>query len=363
MEDPSSERSLVLNILFLNSSKTRGGNEKWLCMAAESLAERNCRVFCALRDNSVGKKLQKPEVKILPFRHEADPATLLPLIRLIRREKIDAVISTKQKDYFIGGLLSRILGTRHYIRMGIERKIDDKTIKKFIFNRLCDGIIVNSKKIREGLCAKGSVNENKVKVIYNGVEPALKAEISPAEKPFPFTVSSSGSLIKRKGFVNVILSFAEFIKKYDADDAGLVIIGDGLQKKKLCEIAKKKGIADKIIFTGFLEDPYPVLKSSDVFLFLSENEGLPNSVIEAMYLENACIAASTAGCGEFIRNDYNGYMVSRDDYYEIAGKLIFLKNHPEKLKKMQTNAAKTAEEKFDIEKMAEELAGFVSERH
>jgi len=56
------------------------------------------------------------------------------------------------------------------------------------------------------------------------------------------------------------------------------------------------GLEERVMFTGVLADPRPVLWAADVFALASEREGLPNSLLEAMACGLACVApASSAG--------------------------------------------------------------------
>jgi glycosyltransferase involved in cell wall biosynthesis len=65
---------------------------------------------------------------------------------------------------------------------------------------------------------------------------------------------------------------------------------------ELHEQVRSLGLEDRVVFTGVVADPLPVLWAADAFALASEREGLPNSLLEAMACGLACVApASSAG--------------------------------------------------------------------
>ena len=71
--------------------------------------------------------------------------------------------------------------------------------------------------------------------------------------------------------------------------------GDDVEAE-LREQVRALGLDDRVVFTGVVPDPRPVLWAADLFALASEREGLPNSLLEAMACGLACVApASSAG--------------------------------------------------------------------
>ena len=66
------------------------------------------------------------------------------------------------------GILSRLLGIRHLIRLGIVRPIDSR-YKEWVYGRLNDGIIVNASRTRDVLAESPAIEAKKVRLIYNGI--------------------------------------------------------------------------------------------------------------------------------------------------------------------------------------------------
>ena len=72
-------------------------------------------------------------------------------------------------------------------------------------------------------------------------------------------------------------------------DIELWLVGDGIQKNEVRELAKEKGVLEYIRFLGVRSDVSELLQAMDVFLFPSINEGLPVSCIEAQAAGLPCV--------------------------------------------------------------------------
>lgn len=76
---------------------------------------------------------------------------------------------------------------------------------------------------------------------------------------------------------------------------------------KLIKIAEKKGIGDRVHFTGLIASPMELrseLLHSDLFLFPSKSEGLPRCIIEAMACGLVCIASNVGGIGDLLDSEF-----------------------------------------------------------
>lgn len=64
----------------------------------------------------------------------------------------------------------------------------------------------------------------------------------------------------------------------------LVLLGEGGLESSVRALAEKKGLTDRVIFHGFRKNPYPYIKNARALVLTSDFEGLPTTIIEAMYL-------------------------------------------------------------------------------
>jgi len=355
-----------MNILFVNSARTWGGTEKWTRMAAESLAQRHS-VRLVFRRPVVGDNVAVPSTR-LPLASHVDAYSIACLAGIIRKERIDVVIPTKRKDYMLAGIASRLCGTANVLRLGIARRLKIPLLHRLTYDILTDGLIVNAEKIRGELLRAPFMRAEKIHVIYNGLDTAEIDRLrEPAEtKPFAFTVTALGTLTPRKGFDFLIRGFARFLDLRPDADAGLVIIGEGPAGKEFSLLAQRLGIGDRVIFRGFLKNPYPHLASSDVFAMTSVNEGISNALLEAMYLGNAPVSTKAGGTQEALTDRESGMFVEHGDEDALSGAFDRLYTDSHFRKRIASGAAESVRKRFSLEVMSahleETLTGIVKKK-
>lgn len=341
----------------MNSARTWGGTEKWTRMATQAMAG-NHKTVLVYRREIVGGRFTIPKFR-LPCVSHIDLYTLIRLVQIIRREQIDVIIPTKRKDYMIAGLAGKMTGRAVILRLGADRKLRWPW-QRIMYHTLTDGIVVNAEKIKITLMDAGYIPEEKIKVIYNGldIEEIDRRKNDPVSKPFPFLISALGRITRNKGFDFLIRSFSRFLALSGAEDAGLVIIGEGSDMQEFRKLSEKLGISEKVLFTGFLQNPHPMLSASDLFAMTSTNEGLSNALLEAMYL--GCVPLSTyaGGVREVITDTSNGFLFDYGDEKRLAELLLMLYNNGEQRKQVAKAASITVIRKFSIPVMAAEIAKF-----
>ncbi|NTW50124.1 MAG: glycosyltransferase [Chlorobiales bacterium] len=203
----------------------------------------------------------------------------------------------------------------------------------------------------------------KIKVIFNGLDTSKilnKRDAASIEKPFAFLVTSLGEVSERKGFDYLIQGFANFLRRSGAKNAGLVIIGDGEKMDAFKRLAGSLGIEKQVIFTGFLDNPYPYLAASDVFAMTSKNEGISNALLEGIYLGNAAISTIAGGVREIIEHGKQGFLVEYGDVEKLGEYLDRLYKDPELRASLACEGYKMVTGTFSMEKMTREIVAFCS---
>jgi glycosyltransferase involved in cell wall biosynthesis len=346
-----------MNILFINTSRAWGGNEKWTQMAAHELARRN-KVFLAFRDKKLGRRFQVSRIR-LPFVNRLDLYTLVRLVIYIKKHRIRIIVSTNRKYYLLGALAAGLTGCRHFVRCGIVWKVPDTFYYRMLFTRLIQGVIVNANPVREKLVMSGPVHQEMVHLVYNGLDISRleKSRSEARDMPFRFNIVSSGELVPRKGHAFLLESFARFMSENPGHECGVIIMGKGKQKKKLKLLAEKLGLQDRVIFPGFLENPYPLLSKADLFVLASSNEGLSNALLEAMYLGVPVITTPAGGAGDIINHGDNGFLVEHGNHEQMAGLIHWSvsNRNSEALREVGKTGSQTVRDRFSLEKMGKSL--------
>jgi len=181
----------------------------------------------------------------------------------------------------------------------------------------------------------------------------------------------TGSVKKRKGVDILVEIFSKLSKKYD--NLVLIIIGEHLfddlfrQKyalfsNKIKETLNNLGIYERVIFTNNISNVEEYLYISDIFIFPSRREGLPNSVLEAMSVALPCVLAPLNGIAEEIKGNSESLLISKQDkiseYVAILDDLI----KSDKTRKMiGENGRNRILEKYDSKKVAKDYMNFYKE--
>lgn len=97
-----------------------------------------------------------------------------------------------------------------------------------------------------------------------------------------------------------------------SDSAKLILVGDGPNLDKVKQIVKNIGLEDRVIFTGDRDDVDRLLSDAHIFVLLSEYEGLPISIIEAMRAGLPVIASAVGGIPEEVADRESGFLVPND---------------------------------------------------
>ncbi|MFA6636815.1 MAG: glycosyltransferase family 4 protein [Candidatus Omnitrophota bacterium] len=235
-------------------------------------------------------------------------------------------------------------------------------LDKFVFRGLsrkiwknARAVIANSEDLK-GLALKTSPDAD-IEVIPNGVD---TRQFTPGEKETEdFVILSTSRLIERKGIKYLVQAFCELSKKYPK--VKLILAGDGDQKKDLQEYVRNEGVADKVEFAGVVphEDMPGLYRRADVFVLPSLNEGMSNSLLEAMASGLAVVTTDTGGASGFLGEA--GIFVEKASSESILDALRGSYEDREKLSHMKRMSRKIAEE-FSWRRVAERTLALYAAR-
>ena len=127
------------------------------------------------------------------------------------------------------------------------------------------------------------------------------------------------------------------------------------------KLSKKFGVENKVTLLGYERDLSPYLSAADMFLFPSNQEGLPVALTEAMSMNLPVIASDIRGVKDLIKEGEGGYLLKPGDSVGFASKIRELSNSKELRssfgKKNKENSVKYEKEKVleDLKKLYEKV--------
>ncbi|MEO6304402.1 MAG: glycosyltransferase family 4 protein [Bacteroidia bacterium] len=159
---------------------------------------------------------------------------------------------------------------------------------------------------------------------------------------------------KTKGIYVLLEAF----KKINAvnPDVDLIYAGDGLELNEIKERVAKEKISN-VTFTGFVDGKakQELFMNASVFVFLSEFEGMPNAVLEAMAFGLPVITTDVGGIASVFVNEKNGYLLKETNTQVIAENINTLLYNKELNEKISTLNYNEAKEKFWSNVVAERM--------
>lgn len=140
----------------------------------------------------------------------------------------------------------------------------------------------------------------------------------------------------------------------ELNDEGLDIKLDlyGYGKKQIeVENLIKECNCPNINLKGIAENPELILKNYDLYALISDKEGLPIGIIEALRAGLPILVSNVGGCSELINN--NGYLVEKGNLDDLKNKLRSLYNKIDTLEQLGQNSRLLYESEFMVNKMIE----------
>jgi phosphatidyl-myo-inositol dimannoside synthase len=112
-----------------------------------------------------------------------------------------------------------------------------------------------------------------------------------------------------KGFDEMLAAAPELFRIIP--DLALVLAGDGADRPRLEQLARNLGIADRVVFTGYIPEPEKpdLYRLADVFILPSRQEGFGFVLIEAMACGIPSIGSSADGSREAMLNGRLGPVI------------------------------------------------------
>lgn len=215
------------------------------------------------------------------------------------------------------------------------------------WTRKADKVIVPSRYLARWVAGWG-VKAERIEVVYNAIE--IPDGVKPVEVPLktPLKLVTVGRLVPWKHVDKMIGTIAQL------DNVGLVIVGDGPERKYLEELARMLSVADRVYFAGQRSkaETLALMASCDIFVLNSTYEGFPHVVLEAMALGLSVVATAVGGTPEIMKDGENGMLISAEDH-SLSAVLEQLARDPLLRQRLGQGARCWVREHFSLERMIE----------
>ena len=284
------------------------------------------------------------------------------LASLIRRERPDLILSTIGYTNALTGCARAFAGCTSpwILRVGYpDYRFSGKIgfLSRYFYRRAYR-VIANSRELADDISRYMPTLHN-VYGVLNPVDLAL-LERSIAEPAQPNTVTSPyicwvGRLVEQKRPDLAVEIFCDIAARTHRP-IKMIMLGEGVLREALSKQIHAAGMQDRILLPGFVNNPYSIIHKSELLLFTSRMEGMPNILIEAQALGIPVVSSDCDfGPREIVDDCKSGYLVdvaaSATHYLDP---ILSLLEQSDLRKSMQLYATKMAREKFDLEHLTKE---------
>lgn len=222
-------------------------------------------------------------------------------------------------------------------------------------------IIAVSEKVAKVLGRRPLVDQKKITVVNYGIDLEIfkSSEKKRRETRTALNLLEKDrvilflSLISKQKGADVAIRALKALSR-DVKNIKLIVAGDGDYLPGAKQLAKGLGIADSVIFPGFVrnEDTSLFYNASDVFIFPTLRlESFGIVIAEAMACQKPVIASHIGSIPTVIEDGINGTLFKPGDYGELATQIKRLLNDQEYYKKLSQNAHSKAVERFGLSRM------------
>jgi len=285
------------------------------------------------------------------------------LIKEIKRTEVDMLQIYFYDGRLLGTLAGRVAGVRPLVFCRREMGWWYTRSKLFVTQRmaaLSDYCMVNANCIKKLVAATEHFPEDKIEVIYNGVE----LNLSPPEnrvKKSSFGIPEDSPLVgvvSNLRPVKRIDRFIEAASRIKNKQTHFMIIGKGPLQAELEKLAEAKGLGDKIHFHYTVDNTHDIISLFDVGVLASESEGLSNVLIEYAMAGVPSVAFNIGGNPEVIADGETGYVVENGKSEEMAERIDSLLANGNLRNEFSRNAKTRAERLFSVSEMVKRTADF-----
>ena len=372
----------IFNILYLNATSMMSGAEFSLLSLLEKVDKEKFNPTLLLPEE--GPFFQKAkqagiEGILLPsmikfgegYRVHKLPkfiTSLYKVMKVIKQKRINIVHSNSPRVAFLGGMAAKLSSIPSVIHVrDIHQSPFSQPLKSRLLDFLSDMIVSVSQATKDSIAEATPSIESKIKVVYNGID-FERLDNRPIRDIRPeFGIRENTPIIGSVGLIHPVKGLEILIRsasviKNQFPSIKVFIIGGALLEMDikyingLDNLVKELDLEDNVIFTGFREDVFDLIKAMDVLVHPAiYPEPFPRSLLEAAAMKKPIVATKVGGVPEILDHDVSGLLIEPSDPTSLAKAVLSLLNNKEKAENLALKARQKVEKSFSIEKHVDHI--------
>ena len=337
-------------VLHCIASPFWGGGERYVYDLASQMLADGHRVIVYSPDSQILKeqfsKLEKYSDFSFVQKKKLFAANLLNLIHVIEHQQVDVVHIHNTKTLATAALAKTLSSRKFRLVLSIHlvKKSKNNFIRKWEHSKV-DKFVFVSRLAAESYLKNADIQEDKINIVWNSIlAPVASPETMPQLEP---ALCFVGRLAPEKGIDTLL----EAIGKTESH-CRLNIVGNGEQNYVglLKQKAAQLNISDRVDFIGFTTDTDSYISNSLFGVLPSsapESFGLAN--LEFMRCGKTQITSNNGAQKEYLSDEVTALLVEPENPVQLAEKIDFLIQNPQKCKEMGEKAKDFFEKELSYE--------------
>lgn len=335
--------------------------------AASGLAERGHRVTIVSRpDETLRSRAAEHGVQFegLPLRNEFDLKSMRALQRLVRRDGVEVIHVHKGLSHTLalGATLTSPVPA-FVVNRGVSFPLTVWNRMKYTTKRV-DRIVTVCQQIKDVVVASARVPDEKVTVVYAGVDLAVFDPARWSRDDFReekgigrdrFLIAQVG-VRDWKGWRELIDSFSDVAAEFPAAELALIACKNEEQKAMVRGYAAERGVVERVHPIEYRSDMARVLSAADLVVDASwDGTGITGTIREAMALRKPIIATDCGGNRELVSSPEVGWLIPMKNREALTGALREVMTNRERAERVAANALEHVRNGFSKEKRIDTL--------
>lgn len=317
-------------------------------------------VICLTTASDFRQRIRRPDVVVHQL-HKApgkDLRAYLRLWRLLRQLRPDAV-HTRNTGVLDCQAIAWLAGVPHRIHGYHGWDVDDlhgTNPGRNRLRRLCDPFVqryvVVSRQIGAWLTDSLGVASTRITRLCNGVDTERFEPVTAAQAG-PMVIGTVGRLQPVKNQLLLIRACGLLLRTApELRSAFRVrIVGDGSERPALDAAIDAEGLREIAEITGWNDDMPAAMQTLQVFVLPSLNEGISNTLLEAMATGLPVVATAVGGSPELVSDGVTGFLIPGNDTAALAERLLRYLRSPLLVQTHGRAARQRAVSEFSLQRM------------
>ena len=170
------------------------------------------------------------------------------------------------------------------------------------------------------------VSKRQITVQHNSVKPFIPVSRNQSNQlrtslgipPNSILLLAVGRLSREKGHADLIAALRQLRARHAHRDVRLVIVGDGPERTRIQNAARKSMPPGCVVFAGHQSELSGYYTIADLMVLPSHTEGSPNVLLEAMAAGLPIVATNVGGTPEIVSSEHSALLVEKQNPFALA---------------------------------------------